>query len=96
MACTKKPWISLSVTPCLVLPLMLHLSQGHSKGQECDPPQISQGSNELHIVLRLGTPQVQLGFTGSPASSSSAGLSSYHDIGTTKTSWFHLKHSFII
>lgn len=34
---------------------MLHLSKGHSKGQECDPPQISQGSNELHIVLRLGT-----------------------------------------
>lgn len=75
---------------------MLHLSQGHSEGQECDPPQISQGSSELHIVLRLGTPQVQLGFTGSPASSSSAGLSSYNDIGTVENSWFHLKQSFII
>lgn len=42
--------ISLSPTPCLV-----HLSQGRPEGQECDPPHISQGSNEPHIVPRLGT-----------------------------------------
>lgn len=51
----RTPRTSLSPTPCLVLPMMLHPSQGHSRGQECDPPQIPQGSNELHIVLRLGT-----------------------------------------
>lgn len=39
--------ISLLPTPCLV-----HLSQGRPEGQECDPPHISQGSNEPHIVLR--------------------------------------------
>lgn len=49
------PRTSLSPTPRLVLPMMLHPSQGHSRGQECDPPQIPQGFNELHIVLRLGT-----------------------------------------
>lgn len=48
------PRIPLSVTPCLVLPLKLRLSRGRSEGQECDPPQISQGSNELHVALRLG------------------------------------------
>ncbi|KAJ4948275.1 hypothetical protein JOQ06_019811, partial [Pogonophryne albipinna] len=52
---------------------------GGSEGQECDPPHIAQGSNELHIVQRLGTRRSS--FTSSPASSSSAGLSSYPDFG---------------
>lgn len=72
------------------------VSWGLSGGEVCDLRQISQGCSELHVELRLGTLQVQLGFTSSPASSGSKGLSGYSDFGSAKSSWFHLVHCFII
>lgn len=67
----------LSATLCLALQPMLHLHGVGPKVKECDPPQNSLGSNDLHAEATVQVLRVQLSFTGGPSSRSSAGLSSY-------------------
>lgn len=96
LSCLKVPVHEVRSTLVrLTVRLQLHLSQDHSVDQECDLPHVSQGSNEPHIVPRLGTCRSSCVLL---ALRPAAALQRYHVTPErwSKPCWFYLEPCFII